>query len=78
MRVMTRFVLMCALAVLPFCGCTERRRETTIEEHTQTVIDRQPVITPDGPPSSPQPDAVRSEKAEAREERIISQEPLVK
>ena len=78
MRVMTCLVLLCALVVLAFCGCTERRRETTIEEHTRTVIDRQTVISPDEPPSSPQPDAVRSGKTEAQEERIISREPLVK
>jgi len=78
MRITTYFVLLGALAALAFCGCTERRRETTIEEHTQTVIDRQPVITPDGPSSSPQPDAVRSGKTEAQEKRIISREPVVK
>jgi hypothetical protein len=71
-------LLLCDLVILVLCGCTEHKRETTIEEHTRTVIDRQPVVTPDEPPSSPQPGAVRSEKTETREERIISREPVAK
>lgn len=78
MRTALCSLLLCALVVLVLCGCTEHKRETTIEEHTRTVIDRQTVISPDEPPSSPQPDAVRSGKTEAQEERIISREPLVK
>ncbi|HUT58539.1 MAG TPA: hypothetical protein VNA25_11905 [Phycisphaerae bacterium] len=72
MRSAQWFLFGCVLFLL-VGGCTEHKK-TIIEERTTTVIESRPVITPG--PAAPGP--ARSETTETREERVISQEPLVK
>jgi len=77
MKTLAWLLIAGALAPLLLCGCTEHKRQTTIEERTTTVIESRPVITP-GPGSPAAPGPARSETSETREERVISREPLVK